>query len=646
VRHPSFGVALRTVTVGPGAAALAFELPQRADVRGKIATDGVEGIAGARLLLRSSADELVVAEVKEDGSFEFATTVTPGPASLSVADGRFAFESGTRVLQVRVEETGAPLQLRAMNPAVVEGRVVDESGAAVAGARITATETGMLLDRLSRAGSALLDRDIGKLGDQLTRSAEGEPKPLLAVTAADGTFRVAGLPRGAASLRIARDGYGSKITKVSVPMSGDTTQAEPVALPRGCVVTGRVRRGGRAVAGVQVGVVVEGAAVVAVTGADGRYALRDLPPGDYRPAARYASFPTVRARSVAQVEDGGEASVDIDLPQGRTIRGIVTGTDAQPVEGALVLLRGEQGNPVMTDSSGAFELEAPNRDVALVIGQFDRTVRRTIDVPAQRDRVEVRIDAVRTGAVTARVIALPGRRPLSGVLLRTTRSGSEGPMPSRWFDLDAGMLRNPLFPAGTSKAVFWAEGYAPVVRDVVVRAGEEVDLGEIAMEPGSELRGVVRDENGAPVAGAEVFLGEEMDFFEYQSPMRTAEDGTFLVQGVSSAAANLLVRAAGYAWSSTPLRLPEDALGKELFEVALERGSTIEARVRGDNAEGLMVVLRRGARVVATAEVDENGVATFGNRSPGAYSLQRFGDDRTRAVAIVKQSGEVVRVDL
>ena len=59
-----------------------------------------------------------------------------------------------------------------------------------------------------------------------------------------------------------------------------------------------------------------------------------------------------------------------------------------------------------------------------------------------------------------------------------------------------------------------------------------------------------------------------------------------------------------------------------------------------------MVVLRRGARVVATAEVGEDGIAVFGNRSPGAYALQRFGDDRTRAVAVVKQSGEVVRVDL
>ena len=646
VRHPSFGMAARTVAVGPGAAQLAFDLPQRASVRGRIVGEGGPDLAGAWLELRSAADELLLTTVQQDGSFTFAGTVTPGLASLSVADGRFAFDSGARVVQVKVEESAAPLELRAMHPAVVVGRVVDEAGAPLRGANIKATEAGMLLERLSRAGSALLDRDIGKLGDQLTRSTAGAPQPLLAVTGDDGAFRIAGLPPGSTTLRVERPGFGSKLIEATVPTCGETASVEDVAMPVGCSISGRVRRGGRLVAGVQVGVVVEGVAVTSVTGPDGRYELRSLPPGNYRVAARYATFPTVRARDAANLASGGEATIDLDLPQGRTIRGVVTGTDGQPVEGALVLLRGEQVNPVVTDSNGAFELEAPNRDVALVVGQFDRSSRRTVDVPARQSRVEIRIDAARTGAITARIAGLPGRAPLPGVLLRITRIDSESMVSSRWFDLDGGVLRNPLFPAGRSRVVFWSEGYAPVVRELNVRAGEDADLGEIVMEPGSELRGVVRDETGEPVAGAEVFLGDESDLFEYQSPLRTAEDGTFRVRGVSSAAANLLVRASGFAYSSTSLRLPDDVLGLEPLVVELERGSTIEAFVRDPDAEGSMVVLRRGLRIVATAEIDENGVAVFANRSPGAYSLQLYGDDRTRVTALVTDSGDTVRVDL
>jgi hypothetical protein len=31
---------------------------------------------------------------------------------------------------------------------------------------------------------------------------------------------------------------------------------------------------------------------------------------------------------------------------------------------------------------------------------------------------------------------------------------------------------------------------------------------------------------------------------------------------------------------------------------------------------------------------------------PGAYSLQRFGDDRTRIAAVVTRSGQVIRVEM
>lgn len=646
VRHHAHGIASRTVTVGSGATQAAFELPGRVEVKGRLVADGVAGVAGARLLLRSSADELVVAVAKADGTFAFPSTVTPGAATITAADGVVAFDSGMSALPVEIEEAGAPLEIRAMHPAVVTGRVLDGAGAPIAGARLTATETGMLLDRLSRAGSALLDRDIGKLGDQLTRTAAGEPQPLLAVTDADGAFRVAGLHPGSASLRVSREGFGGKQLQIEVPTCGETAKADDVVLPRGCALHGEARRGGRPVAGVQVGVVVDGVAITAVTGADGRYELRDLPPGEHRVAARYSTFPTVRAKNVARLVEGGEATVDVDLPQGRTIRGVVTGSDGQPVEGALVLLRGEQGNPVMTDSNGAFEVEAPNRDVALVVGQFDRAARRVIDVAAGQERVDVRIEAVRTGAVFARLLGLPGRKPLPGVLVRFLREEGEAAIPSRWFDLDAGALRNPLFPAGRSRVVFWAEGYAPASREVEVGAGKEIDLGDIALEPGCELRGFVRDEAGAPVAGAEAFLGDEADFFEYQATTRSGADGAFVVHGVSSLAANLLVRAPGYAWKSTPLRLPDDALSTTPLEVVLERGSTIEARVEGADAVGSMVVLRRGNRIVATAEVDERGLAVFDNRGPGEYSVQRFGDDRTRVAATIQGSGEVVRVEL
>lgn len=646
VRHSDHGVVSRTVAVGSGFAPQVFDLPVRSLVRGRLLAEDPALVRGAVLTLRSVADELVTAEVAADGAFAFERSITPGPAALSVAAGQVAFASGSAVATIRVEEQSHPFELEVTAPSVLTGRVVDENRAPVAGARITATAAGQLLDRLTRAGSALLDRNIGKLGDQLTRSAAGEPEPLLAVTDAEGRYRLSGLPPGAVALRVVRQGYGSTQQQVEVPPCGTSAAAPDLGLRAGCRVRGKVQRGGRALAGVQVGVVVDGMAITAITDLEGAYELADLPPGDYRVSARYSTFPSVKSRDVARARPDAPSVVDVELPPGRTVRGSVTGTDGQPVEGALVWLRGEQANPVLSDSNGAFEIEAPNRAIELVVGQNERSARKVVPVPLEVERVSVSIDAVPNCAVTARVLGLPGRRPLSGVLLRVANDRSSEASSSRWFDLEAGSLRNPLFPAGKSKVIFWAEGHAPVQREIELQAGEEHDFGEILLEPGCQLDGVVTDEAGKPVAGAEVFLGEESDLLEYQSRTRSDAQGRFSTRGVSTLAATLLVRAPGFAWKVVPLRLPEDVLGEQPFVVALERGSSIEVQVDGRDAEGAMLVLRRDGRVVATAEVDENGVAAFGNRAPGQYVVQQFGDELQKVSVTVRASGEVVRAKL
>lgn len=646
VRHPDHGVVARTVAVGSGFAAQVFDLPARGTVRGRLLAEDPSLVRGAVLTLRSAVDELVTAEVAADGAFAFERTVTPGPASLSATDGRIAFASGSSVATIRVEEQSQSFELAVGAPAVVTGRVVDEQGAPVAGARITATATGQLLDRLSRAGSALLDRNIGKLGDQLTRSAAGEPEPLLAVTDADGSFRVRGLPPGTVALRVARAGYGTTQQQVEVPACGQSAAAKDLVLRAGCRVRGRVQRGDRPLAGVQVGVVVDGMAITSITGLDGAYELTDLPQGDYRVSARYATFPSVKSKDIARARPGAPVVVDVELPPGRTVRGSVTGVDGQPVEGALVWLRGEQANPVLTDSNGAFEIEAPNREIELVVGQSERSARKVVPVPFGQERVVVSIDAVPNCTVTARVLGLPGRRALSGVLLRVANDRAAEASSSRWFDLEAGSLRHPLFPAGKSKVVFWAEGHAPVAREIELQAGEEHDFGEILLEPGCTLNGLVADERGEPVVGAEVFLGEEADLLEYQARTRSLEGGRFALRGVSSLASTLLVRAPGFAWKVVTLRLPDDVLGEQPFVVRLERGSAIEVEFGGRDAEGAMLVLRRDGRVVATSEVDENGIAVFANRAPGDYVVQPFGEELQKVSVTVRGSGEVVRCKL
>jgi hypothetical protein len=646
VRHGDFATVARTIVVGPSSTALTIELPARSQVRGRLRGTDPAALRGAMLLLRSSADEIVSTPVLDDGTFVFPSAVTPGWATLSVPDGRFAFARAASELQLEVEEQSGSVafDLEVGPPAVVTGRVADAKGTPIAGARLTANQVELVAERLRQAGSALIDRDLRKFGDQLTRSAGGGPELLLAVTAEDGTFRIAGLRPGAVDLRIARTGFGSRRLGVDVPPCGETHTLQ-IELPSACRIAGLVRRGGRGLAGVQVGVVVDGLAVSAVTGIDGRYALVDLPPGAYRVRARYSTFPTVSAPSAARIAPDAPATVDLEFPPGRLIRGTVTGSEGQPVEGVMVIVRGEPGNPVLTDSNGAFVLEAPSRDVELQVVYGNRGVRRSVAVPATELRADVPIDTPPNCTVVARVLGLPGKLPLPGVLLRVAPAGDAAAVQSRWIDLEAGQLRDHWFPAGKSQVTFWAEGHAPVVRDVDLRAGEEHPLGELLLEPGCEVRGVVLDDAGRPIEGAQVFLGEEVDLDVFQPSGRTDADGTFSVRGVATAAATLVVGAPGHAWQSVALRLPQDVLGNSPLVVRAERGSTIEVGV-GSGGDGDVLVLRRGGRVLATAEVDEDGVAVFQNRGPGDYVVHRFGDELQQAEVRIERSGTVVRARL
>lgn len=654
VRHPDFAVAWRTLVVRPAASPLAIDLQPRTRVRGRLrAAEAAErSLAGAFLTFRSAADEVQYTAIAADGTFAFAAPATPGWGALAVHDGAFAFaRSSSNVQQVRVDEAAdEPLELEVVPPATVLGRVVDRTGQPLAGARLVASRAGLVTERLLRAGSALLEQDLRTFGDQLNRSVRDGPEVLLGTSGADGRFRIDGLAPGRLAVLVRHPGHGSTRVELEVPRPGETAALDDVIMAEGCTIVGRVQRGDKPLQGAEVGVVVDGVPIEAVSDSDGRYELRDLPPGDYRLRARYSSFPTVVRDEPTRAEPTRTARVDLEFEPGRLVRGQVLGSDRQPVEGAMVLVRGEPGSPVLSDSNGAFELDAPNRAVELQVLYGDRAERRVESVPLDRQEVTIEVDAPSNCAVSARVLGLPGRQSLSGVLVRIARHGADGEtthVRSRWVAMQAGRFRHPWFPAGRARVTFWCEGFAPHVLDLELVAGEERDLGDILLHPGCTMRGRVVDERDRPVPGAEVFLGDEADLDLFQPRLQTDADGWFEVGGVTTTMPRLVVRADGYALQSVALDLPRDVLGKDPLVVRLLRGSTIVVVLDDDAGfEGGLVELRRGGRVVATAEVDEQGRALFPNRAPGDYEVQRFNDDRLRAPVAVRASGQRIEVAL
>ncbi|MCA8966836.1 MAG: carboxypeptidase regulatory-like domain-containing protein, partial [Planctomycetes bacterium] len=249
-----------------------------------------------------------------------------------------------------------------------------------------------------------------------------------------------------------------------------------------------------------------------------------------------------------------------------------------------------------------------------------------------------------TCTLQASIAGLPGRKRLPGVLVRAVDQDGRGDR-TVWVDLQNGELSWPLCPTGHVRLEIWAEGQAPAVLERVLAANEVHTLGEVLLEAGSQLRGRVVDPQGKAVADAAVFVGEESDLDLFEPRVRSDVDGSFVVSGVTSRSARVVVRARGFAVRSFDLDLPQDVLSPTPFEAQLSLGSTIEVIVGrpGSRETGIVQLSRRG-RVVASVEVDEVGRALFANRGEGDYEVRLLGSDADVQAVHVGNAGGVVRV--
>ncbi len=652
VRHPDHGAVLRTQTVGTVSTEVLVEMPMRSTVSGQLVVGrSPERWRGDELLqIQDSAGQVEHTPIGADGAFRFAATLSPGWARLRLLEPRFAFERPSAAeIEVRIEEDASTeLDLDVVPPAILHGRLVDGEGRALAGALLVRTR--FLPDSARTIGDAAFELDLGTVGSQVAQLIGSDRDEALATTGKDGVFTIRALTPGPVLLRTVAAGHGSRLLRAAVIGPAKPVDLGDVVLPRGCRLQGSVQRSGRPLVGASVVVLGQDTQASAITDADGAWTVDDLVPGEYRVRARLPSQPAGSGVHVVRVAgDGPPTNLLMVVDAGRAVGGVVTGSDGQPVAGAIVAVRGAVGQTAASDGNGEFVLEVPERALELQVSLADRSRSTFVAVPPAGQRADVRLDTPPTCTIVATVAGLPGRTRLPSALLRLTpRFGDEeGETRSRWVELADGELVWPLCPAGGVRIEIWCDGYAPFVADAEIAANDRYSFGEVLLEPGSRLDGVVRDDRGNAVANAVVLLGEESDLDLFEAKTRTAADGAFRLRGVTHRSARRVARAAGFAARVVDLELPRDLLAGTPLVVTLERGSTIEVSVAGGIAnEGALVQLRRAGRVVASAELDDSGRAWFANRSAGQYTVQLAGSDAPPKLVVVVAGSEQVKVRL
>ena len=656
VRHVDHGAVMTTQTVGIAAAEPTIELPRRCLLSGRLTADGrPPWRGGERLLLRDAAGQLATTTLEADGTFRFAAAVSPGWANLRCDAPDLVFQrSYTADVDVRVDESiTVEFDLPVVAPAVLRGRLVDAADRPLAGASLVRTK--LLAEGARTITDAAVQFDLGMVGSQFAQLFASDRDELVATTDKAGGFTIRGLAPGPVLLRTLAPGHGSRLVRQTVGEVGSVADLGTIRLPRGRSLQGRVVRrdalgGERGFAGATVTVVGTETQASTVTGAEGRWRVDDLVPGEYRVRARLATQPAGSSVRTERVDATGPTPhVVIVLDTGRTVRGEVLGSDNQAVPGAIVSVVGVAGASTVSDANGDFALELPERANRLQVALADRSSVVTVAVPAGDQRLSVKLDTPPTCTIVATVAGLPGRKLLPSAVLRLAPAGTEPEAArSRWLELPDGQLEWALCPTGRVRIEVWCEGYVPaVIDDRELAANVRHELGDLLLEPGCHLAGVVRTNGGAPIQGAEVLVGDEGDLALFAPQVRTDADGAFLIRGISSRSSRLVVRAGGFAVRTIDLQLPRDALAEEPYAITLLPGATIEVAL-GDAAarESAVVELRRGGRVVATADLGDDGRAVFPHRSAGAYTVQLGGGTGEPRVVEVGPGDTLVRVQL
>jgi protocatechuate 3,4-dioxygenase beta subunit len=518
---------------------------------GRVAGPDGKPVAGARVTLTAR------------GRFDLAFMMAPVPEEVATGpDGTFRFESAASE----------------RNELVVEA-------AGLAAARVEAARAGALPRPIALAPGATLSGSV--------KRRDGTPAPGALVryeadglatrwveAGADGTFLLAGLPARRGS--VVADGGDEGYAEATSVTAGPGRPPLAIVLAPPTVLEGRTLDVAtlKPVPRVRLTVGTDGAARATRSGADGRYRLRGLRPGETNVLADEARH--VRwSRARVRLEKGATTTLDVPLTRGASLAGRVVDEDGRPVPDAKLI--------VSPRAASLF---------SWVIGEMAGDPAATI-----RTRGD--------GAFST------SRLP----------SGTNQRLTARHPDFEDGTLGGLSLSPGETRS-----GAVVTLRRGLVLAGTVKDQ-EGNPIPGAELSlgssRVVQSSQGA------TRRGESFGGVSDLPTGRSGADGRFELKGVPPGDWALTVKAAGRATETVdPVRLARHAR-PDPVEVVLLPGASISGfvfRRTGGGAEGFMVFPRPvGRPPTSSAGLDlgstgpDGAFLLEGLRAGEAYDLELYG---------------------
>lgn len=397
----------------------------------------------------------------------------------------------------------------------------------------------------------------------------------------------------------------------------------------------------------------------ATSDGDGRYALPIGTGTDLRPLL--ASAPGYREElvEIAVQDDAREHELDLVLEPAATITGHVRDAQGRALAGVAVKASGSFVKHV-SDADGGFVIDHLEPRTSHRIEAESPGAGRAAQIARAGDVIEL---VLRPGLRIAGRVRDAQGRPIAGAAIGMYRSTS-GVVVKAWSARDGAFTLEDLEP-GALELVVSRRGWARTLLALEL-SGDRDDL-LVDLERGRTVRGRVLDEDGAPLAGVNVFvnLAREVDARTVGGSQQSDTEGRFAFANLPAEPCTIHARAAGWQSASQALEGPMDLE----VELRLRRAASLAGRVvdagSGAPIEEFTVSVRpRGEgmrwRLEATRHRDAQGhfaVHAVGMRegvefdvvidAPGhatgqATLIAALRPDRERAVIALDRGVEIV----
>lgn len=573
--HPAFMVSGRVTLAGTKARACAegsVQLQDRSDKRNTIrARVNANGAVELRSVLPGNYEVVVRCE---------GMVPAPEYPDIVVTDSNLVDE---------VWEVREGLSIR--------GIVVDAEGSAIEGISV----------------SASMKADPTDPRKQVTG---GRSDPSLA----DGSFTCSGLLAGTYEVRVVASdrSLASEAIEVVLEPSADINDIR-VELRSAGTITGLVRDAdGRSVGDVVLRVrPTQGfSSAVAVSGDDGRFVLKPLPPGEVRVFALDSGGGIISAPgssdedqqgTLVTVEGGQTTEVEIVLESREAvIRGRVLDEQGSPVTDAFVnhqrmsdsakgqgSLHWSVDQPVLTDLDGRFVIEGLAPDASYVIGAFRKGGGKALEEGIHAGEA-VELTIVETGEIAGKVVlgngdATPERFKL------TARGSGAAQAVTRTDELfrSGGQFHMKELPPGTYALIVESPAGDARLDGIELGGGEIKENLRIKLAPRVTVRGRVIDlDTRSPIAGMTVTIaarGTTLSFGPHKSsdrPRTSDADGRFEVPNVATGNVRVWLQPRNldspYDWQWLYAQIPESNEIVDIGNLAIIADRTKRGEKPGD----------------------------------------------------------------